>query len=205
MRKHLAVLVVLAFLLFVMGATAQTSSSSEPQQPTTTTTQQSTSTTDQDQGKSSAKSGSDAIEGCLMKEGSDYFLIPRSGNPIQLQVGGQDLTAHEGHRVKVRGSESSASTSGAGTSQTGGTAGTAAGTSAPSASSGSQSSSGAVGQSTAGAGSQTSGSAGAVSGSGNDLHRLSEKQIMVSKVDHVADSCPANWNPKVPSKSDSTK
>ena len=96
-----------------------------------------------------------------MKEGSDYFLIPRSGNPIQLQAGGQDLAAHEGHKVKVSGPESSLSAS----------------TSEPGASGMPQT--------------------GAASGSGNDLHRLSEKEIMVSKIDHVAGSCPANWNPKV--------
>jgi hypothetical protein len=150
MRKYLTVLVALAFVLFVIGATAQTSSSSEPQQ-STTTTQQGNSTA-----SAPASESDQATEGCLMKEGTDYFLIPRSGNPIQLQAGGQDLAAHEGHKVKVSGPASSLSASTSGQSPTG-----------------------------------------AASGSGNDLHRLSEKEIMVSKIDHVAGSCPANWNPKV--------
>ena len=36
----------------------------------------------------------------------------------------------------------------------------------------------------------------ASSGTGNDLHRLSKRELVVDHVRSIADSCPVNWNPK---------
>lgn len=196
MRRYLAALVALAFMLFALGVMAQTSTSSEPQRSTTTTT---TTTTQQ-----STVSGTEqAVEGCLAKEGSDFFLIPAHGSPIALQASsGQDLSAHAGHKVKLHGTESSLSpSSNAGMSGTGGTAGAASSTTTTTTSSGAQSSTRSGISEPAGA--SGSSQAGAMSGTGNDLHRLATREMTVSKLDHIASTCPLNWNPNVRSKGSS--
>ena len=184
MRKRMACLVASALLLFAIGATAQTSSSANKQTTTTTTTTTQQTTT----------SGTEhAVEGCLVKEASDFFLIPAHGNPIELQASsGQDLSAHEGHKVKVSGVESSIAASNAGTSSTGGASGMA--TTTTTTATGAQSSTHSV---TEPAGKAPSSDTAAASGTGNDFHRLATKQMTVSNLNHVADTCPVNWNPSV--------
>jgi hypothetical protein len=195
MRKYFVLAIAVAFLLFVLGAVAQTSAGTHNSQATTTTT---TTTTQQ----TTTSGPQRTMEGCVVKEASDYFLIPRSGKPIELQVTtGADLTAHEGHRVKIQGVESSLSAgtaAGAGSSGTGGTAGAAA--NMPPSSSQAQGA-GAAGSIKSQAGGTESSSSGAASGTGNDLHRLSTRQMSVVKVTHVAETCPVNWNPKVSERS----
>lgn len=227
MRRYVTCVVLLAFLLFAMGVMAQTSSSSDQQRSTTTTTtttqQNPSSDTSQtnpsqsSQGstmsqhehsstaQSSATAGERAIEGCLAKEGPDFFLIPAHGNPIELQASaGQDLSAHAGHKVKVRGTESSLSAAGttATSSTGGGAAGTMTSSTATTSGAGTQTGSGSVNEP---AGSTSSSTQGAASGTGNDLHRLATKQMSVSNLDHIAETCPVNWNPKVMPKSGSSK
>jgi hypothetical protein len=182
MRKP-AYLVAMAFLLFAIGATAQTSSTGNKQTTTTTTTTtQQTTTTGAER----------SVEGCLLKEASDYFLIPAHGNPIELQAtSGQDLSAHEGHKVKVSGVESTLSASSSGTGMTGGATGVA--TSTSTTATGAQSSTHSVGEN---AGSSAAGISSA-SGTGSDLHKLATKQMAVSNLQHEATSCPVNWNPGV--------
>jgi hypothetical protein len=218
MRKHVTCLVALAFLLFVVGATAQTSSSGQSQPSTTTTTTTTTQqanpgssdqTQDQRSGMSHAKTSSQTsgaeqtVEGCIVKESSDYFLIPSHGNPIELQASsGQDLSAHAGHKVKVHGTESSlGASSSMGAGGTGGAAGTAATSTTTTTESGAQSSTrSSVSEP---AGSSGSSQAGEASGTGNNLHRLATKEMTVVKLDHVAVTCPVNWNPRVSSKGSS--
>ncbi len=177
MRKHITCLVVLAFLLFSIGVMAQSSSSSQSTSTTTTTTTTGPSRT---------------IEGCIVKEASDFFLIPAHGNPIELQASaGEDLKAHEGHKVKVNGVETSLSASSA-SSNSGGASGTAeANTSASNKESGSA---GAIGSNS---GSNAQGSTGVATGTGNDLHKLATQQLAVAKLTHVSETCPVNWNPNV--------
>ncbi len=186
MRRYLTTLVVLAFLLFAMGAIAQTNAQHTTTTTTTTTTQQ------------TITSGPErTVEGCLVKEGSDFFLIPARGNPIELQASaGENLSEHEGHKVKVRGVESSLSASGAGAGTTGGAAGAATTTTTTTAS-GAQSSTHSVAQP---AGSAASGNAGMTTGTGDDLHRLASKQMTVGNLTHIATTCPVNWNPRVPTR-----
>ncbi len=187
MRRCISIVAGLAFLLFGVVAFAQYGSSS--QSNSSSNTSQATSSTPNGQQSS--------IEGCLVKEQTDYFLVPKSGNPIELQASAsEDLSKHEGHRVKVRGNESpisagsSASTSGAAGGASGAAVGSSSGTNQTN-----PSSSGAIGSQ---AGSSQAGAAGTASGTGNDLHKLASEQISVVEVQHVAASCPANWNPKVP-------
>ncbi len=197
MRRYMTIAVVLAFLLFAWGALAQTSTSGHQHDMQTTTT---TTTTTQ---QTTASGAERSIEGCLAKEGSDFFLIPARGNPIELQAStGQNLSEHEGHKVKVRGVESSLSASNAAaTSGTGGAAG-AATTTTTTTPSGAQSSTSSVSQP---AGGTAAGNAGAASGTGNDLHRLANQQLTVANLDHIADTCPVNWNSRVPTKSKTSK
>jgi hypothetical protein len=188
MRKYTVLAVAVAFLLFGLGAVAQTSAGTHPSQTTTTTTTTTNQTTTTGHERS--------VEGCVVKEASDYFLIPHSGHPIELQATtGEDLSAHEGHRVKIQGMESSmaaGSAAGAGAAGTGGAAGAAA--NMPAGASQSAGAAGSIKSQTSGAEASTSGAA---SGTGNDLHRLADRQMSVVKLTHVSETCPVNWNPSV--------
>jgi len=148
MRKYIAIAVGCVFLLFAFAAAAQMSGSSGQYGSQSTTTESQTTT-------NSNSSGSQTIEGCLVKEQTDYFLIPQSGNPIKLEPNSSaNYSGHEGHKVKVTGSK------------------TAMSSDSSSASS---------------------------SASGNDLHRMATEDMTVMKIQHIAATCPANWNPSVPS------
>lgn len=198
MRKYFVFAIAVAFLLFVLGAVAQTSSSMNNNQATTTTT--TTTTTNQ----TTTSGPQRTIEGCVIKEAADYFLIPRSGKPIELQpTSGEDLSAHEGHRVKIQGMESSLNAStAAGTAGTGGTAGAAA--NMPPASSQAQGAA-AAGSIKSQTGGMEANTGGAATGTGNDLHRLANRQMSVVKITHVAETCPVNWNPSVSTRSTTSK
>ncbi len=150
MRKYIAALVASAFLLLVLSAAAQAPRS---QRSTTTTTTTTTTT---------ATGPEHHIEGCIVKESTDFFLIPQRGRPFKLQSN-QDLSANEGHRVSVSGKEMP-STSAANAAGNAGVAGNTA----------------------------------ASTGSGNDLHSLSDRQIIVDAVNSIANTCPVNWNPILP-------
>lgn len=45
------------------------------------------------------------MTGCIVKEETDYFLVPKNGNGrrVQLQAGNTDLSQHVNHEVKVHG------------------------------------------------------------------------------------------------------
>ena len=171
--------VLLSLLLSATVALAQSSGSDQSTSPsaapsasqdqtTTTTTTTHTTTT----------GTSRSVEGCIVKEGSDFFLIPRAGSPIRLQPSaGQDLSEHVGHKVKAQG-----------------TLGPIAASSATASSSGAQS--------TASTSVQTAQTAGdkseTATGTGNDLHKLADRQLAIDSVTHISASCPVNWNPKFP-------
>jgi hypothetical protein len=204
MRKSLVIAVGCAFLLFAVAATAQTSDNSGQygnQSTTSKTETQSSTSQSSTSTQMGAPSGAQTVEGCLVREQTDYFLVPQSGNPIKVQASaGEDYSEHAGHKVKVTGSESALSEGGMGSSA--GTAGTAASTPAT----GSQaqtSSSGAMSAPAGSAGSSSAGS-GMATGTGNDLHRMADQQITVIKLQHIAATCPVNWNPKVPTPSGSS-
>ncbi|MFB3815412.1 MAG: hypothetical protein ACE14L_15010 [Terriglobales bacterium] len=140
------------------------------------------------------------VEGCLMKEQADFFLVPKSGDPIKLQAkAGENLDAHAGHRVKVSGSETSISAA-TGTGTAGGVTGSAA-----AGASGTTTGQTTPGAGTVGAPTQTpqTGGAGTAAGASSDLHKMATREMTVSNIQHVAASCPANWNPKVPTPSSS--
>jgi hypothetical protein len=147
MRTYLVATVALAFLLATAQAFAATGSSQATSTTTTTTTTQTTATGPEH-----------GIEGCVVKEGSDFFLIPERGVPFKLQSS-QDLSIDDGHRVMVKGKEISMPAANA--------------------------------PSNMGAAANTQ----AAAGTGNDLHNLSNRELIVDSVKSMADTCPVNWNP----------
>jgi hypothetical protein len=67
--------------------------------------------------QSSSASGNAAehtIEGCIVRQETDYYIQPASGQPTKLS-GSQDLASHVGHHVVVHGSNQSTSASNAST------------------------------------------------------------------------------------------
>lgn len=191
-----------------MPSTSDSSSSTQTGSSTSSTSDQTSSQSGSSMGQSN-QSGSSSqmsssgkaktIEGCVVREESDYFLVPKRGTPVRISsTGAGDISGHVGHQVKAHGTESMASSMGAGTSGQAGTSGTVAGgeTSGTSAQAG-QETSGAVGtpttppSGTAGA-AGTTGTAGSGTGA---LHSAANREIVVDRVDMVSETCPSNWNP----------
>ncbi len=204
MRRYLSILLGAAFLLFATAVIAQTSSSSgQYSNPSSTNSQASPNQT----GTSGAQK---TAEGCIAKQGTDFFLIPKSGNPVKLQASNtEELTEHEGHQVKVSGTESSLSAAGgtsgsetgtsASSQQPSSASGTSAGTSGTAAGSSGAGQNPSAGTSgSVGASAGTSGASAGTSASSNNLEQMATEQMSVSKIKHIAASCPANWNPSVP-------
>ncbi len=153
MRKNVLLLSAFAMLLYVSSAVAQT----RPQSSTTTTT-----TTTQ----TTVTGPEHNVEGCVVSESGDFFLIPQRGEPFKLQANNQNLSALEGHKVMVSGKE----LAGAAANQNSAAAPSAGNT-----------------QSSA-------------TGTGNDLHRLANRQFAADNIRSVAETCPVNWNPATPSR-----
>jgi hypothetical protein len=102
MRTEWKLFLVLALVVWVTNAVAKNGAGQKSSTTTTTTTQTTTITGPEHN-----------IEGCVAKEGGDYFLVPQRGAPFKLQASAnQDLAAEEGHRVMVSGKELSPSAAG---------------------------------------------------------------------------------------------
>lgn len=103
----------LPFVLAVgLSAIAQdTNSSSNPQatSPSTSSSQASSSSTASNSGQQAS------VEGCIVRQQTDYFLQPENGSPIKLNST-EDLSKHVGHHVRVEGSENSMGSSSSNTS-----------------------------------------------------------------------------------------
>lgn len=62
----------------------------------------------QPQNSSKSQDSSKVVEGCLLREGPDFFLQPTSGDSGLFHLSapeGEDLIQHVGQRVRVRGSD----------------------------------------------------------------------------------------------------
>ncbi len=145
MRSYAVCLLVFAFLLLTVAVSVG------QQRSTTTTTTTTTQTT--------ATGPEHNVEGCIIKESADFFLLPEHGHPFKLQSS-QDLSPDEGHKVVVSGKETALNAA-------------------------------------AGASPAAAGSAPAASGTGNDLHRMANREMIVDNVKSVSQTCPVNWNPGV--------
>ncbi len=60
------------------------------------------------------------IEGCVVRQNTEYFIIPASGDIMHVSPSGEHVSAHLGHLVRVHGTEQS-STSASNVSTSGGT------------------------------------------------------------------------------------
>jgi hypothetical protein len=194
-----------------------------PDPPSSSSTQQSNyhsgssqSSTGSKSSQTSSASGMDhqgkkrTVEGCVAREQTDYFLIPKSGTPVRLNAGASgDLSQHAGHRVKVHGNEMAASNAGAGmqSSATAGMTGTAASSSTNTMGS-AAGAPGAVsenpnkttnpqpGEPATESGTQNpSGTESNVRSGAGDLSHAATQEIVVDKLTTVSKSCPTNWNP----------
>jgi hypothetical protein len=137
----LSLSICLAFAFFVASAVAQTapagsqgtqnSSPSMQQQqqqgqyPSQGTNQSETSAqqSDQSTGNHSHMKGEHTIKGCVQSEGGQYMLQTKKGKDIALS--GQDVSAHVGHEVAVKGSWESGSSMSSASSSNAGTSGAA--------------------------------------------------------------------------------
>jgi hypothetical protein len=169
--------------------------SSQSQSGTYGSAQSSTSSTSenksQEKQEKMGKSGKEkTVEGCIVRQQTDFFIFPKKGQAMR--VSGQDLSAHVGHHVKLHGTEENAGMGASASSNTGGTSGAMAGNTGTSTS-GAMSenppaASGSVGGNTSSA---SAGNMGA-SSSGSANSKVSNKELVVDRVDMVSETCPAN-------------
>jgi len=209
-KLFLVLFTILLSTAFVVAQTSGSAGASGSQSPTSA--QQPSSMPNSDQTSASQASsqtgasntannekGNKTIEGCIVRESTEYYLQPKHGKMEKLSST-EDLSAHVGHQVKVHGTESkasenTASTSGTGTSATGGVSGQSSATGSQSSTSG-------------------TGTSGSVAASGNapsasggttvDKSKISDKMITVEKIDMVSETCNIGNN-KDKTKSDTTK
>ena len=107
------------------------------------------------------------VYGCIQREQSDFFLVPKSGGPIRLRLlSPEDLGTLVGHLVRVHGNDMNWAASGLPTA---------------SANMSSEASAQPVG---------------AVEGSspGGALHTAASSELEIDKVTVISANCPADWN-----------
>src|SRR5437660_9098413 len=142
--KKLSLLIFVAFAFFVTAAVAQTTpggagqgspgmgrpASPSQQQPGMTQPDNSTpmGQTDQNNPQNNPNAatkpdkGEKKLKGCVQSQGGQYVLETKKGKTVALT--GQDVSAHVGHEVSVKGSWESGASAGAGvSSSSGGAAG----------------------------------------------------------------------------------
>ena len=185
-------LVMAAMLMFTVAVWAQDSGGGQYGQTGQSTT-------------SNKVKGEKTVEGCIVSSGTDFFLQPKHGKMIRLTDQGADLQSHVNHRVKVHGAEQTAGMAGNGTA--------ASNPSASSTQTAASSPSSATNPDQATAANQPgaqsgnlpqSGAAGTASSTNIDRNNVSNKEITVTRVDMVSETCPADWMNKA-NKSDKNK
>lgn len=220
MRKLIATTTGLVFLLFALIALAQNTSNSQsgssaqsgaesgtaPASGNNAQTANPRSTPEKAQNpaassgtSSSSSENANATEGCVVREESDYFLVPQSGTPIRLS--GNQASQHLGERVKVKGNESVSgnmgpSNGGVSGNATGGGYGNTGNNTSMAGMPGSNAqtgTSGSIGSSSSSANTRTNTGSSPMSTSGN-LHAAANHEIVVDRIDTVASSCPVHWN-----------
>jgi len=136
--KKLSLLIFVALAFFVTAAVAQTTpggagqgspgmgrpESPSQQQPGMTQPDKGTPMGQTDQNNPNATKpdkGEKKLKGCVQSQGGQYVLETKKGKTVALT--GQDVSAHVGHEVSVKGSWESGASAGAGVSSSGNTAG----------------------------------------------------------------------------------
>jgi len=179
MRKYFMVFVTICALsLFTALAAAQTSSSSNNNSSSSSSMQNGQSNTSSMNNEQASNSDTNkTIEGCIVKENTDYFIQPASGERERLSSS-QDLSSQVGHHVRVEGTEQNAtasndrnSTSGSASAETQNNAnGSIAG---------------------------NAGSSNATGTSASANNNWTGKDFLVTKVETVSESCPADIQNKI--------
>jgi len=154
-----------------------------------------------DSSSAASASGEKTLEGCIVKEQTDYFIQPRTGDRERL-TGSADFSSHVGHDVTVHGNDQSASASTSpSASGTAGTSGSMANGSDRTSTSGSastESQNNAAGSIAGNSGSSNAtGTGSSASSSNGSSNNWSGKDFMVTKVDMVSASCPADIQSKI--------
>jgi hypothetical protein len=136
--KKLSLSIFVAFAFFVTAAVAQTTpggagqgspgmgrpESPSQQQPGMTQPDTTAPTGQTDQNNPNATKpdkGEKKLKGCVQSQGGQYVLETKKGKTVALT--GQDVSAHVGHEVSVKGAWESGASAGAGVSSSGSTAG----------------------------------------------------------------------------------
>ena len=133
--KRLLSLLLPFILAMTLGAMAQSDTtpsststdqatapnSGTTQTPSTTSNDQSNSSSTMSQSGTTSSANQQNMEGCIVRQQTDYFLQPENGQMVKLNSS-QDLSQHVGHHVRVQGqmenngTASSTSTSGSNSS-----------------------------------------------------------------------------------------
>jgi hypothetical protein len=58
----------------------------------------------------SSSAGSQTVEGCIVREETDYYIVPEQGSAQKLNGNPSQLNQHVGHHVQVQGTTSGGST-----------------------------------------------------------------------------------------------
>ncbi|HVZ16176.1 MAG TPA: hypothetical protein VG897_03610 [Terriglobales bacterium] len=146
-----------------------------------------------DGGQASSTNGQQTLEGCIVQENTDYFLQPATGDRERL-TGSQDLASQVGKHVRLQGSEESSMASAA-TANSGSTATNQTPNSQPGSSETQNNPAGSI-AGNAGS-SNATGSAGNGSASSSANGNWTGKDFMVTKVETVSESCPADIQKKI--------
>ena len=146
---------------------AQSSTPNQPSSTDQTSGTQSTTTNTTSTTTTTAKTGKEkTVRGCIVQQASDFYLQPVKGHKGLIKLNSsEDLKAHVGHEVKVTGTESKIA------------AGASASTSGGEMASNNQSGTSASGNASSMPQSDVNGSANA------------SREIQVSKIDMVSDTC----------------
>ena len=139
--------------------------------------------------------GEKTLDGCVVKEQSDYFIQQKDGDRERL-AGTQDFSAHVGHEVMVHGSEQASMASNSSAASKDMSAPASSDRTSTSGSASTETQNNAAGSIAGNAGSSNATGTGATT-STSASSSWSGKDFMVTKVDMVSTSCPADIQKKV--------
>lgn len=108
MKKHLSIFLI-APIFFALSALGQSSDQSSATQNSASSVQNSSSAAanqsanDQSAASSGSASAGESMEGCVVKQETDYFIQPVNGNRLHLNAQSTDLSSYVGQDVRVHG------------------------------------------------------------------------------------------------------
>ncbi|MGZ4788158.1 MAG: hypothetical protein ACXVZX_06535 [Terriglobales bacterium] len=144
-----------------------------------------------------------ALEGCVVKDKTDYFIQPASGERERL-TGSQDLSSSVGKHVRVEGSEQNSTASATGPN-TGSTASNQMPNSVPGSSETQTNAAGSIAGNagspnatgTTGTSGTTGSSASSSAASNRSNGNWTGKDFLVTKVETVSETCPSDIQNKI--------